>query len=99
MYENYYVKQRGGAMPVFVGTKRKRGHGIGSMLRGLFRNVVLPFLKGSLAGNVLKTGVSSVGRCGTGKVIERYGKKANTRSYKSRCTRHRLTDWFGTAGA
>jgi len=56
MYENYYVKQRGGAMPVFVGTKRKRGHGIGSMLRGLFRNVVLPFLKGPLAGNVLKTG-------------------------------------------
>jgi len=52
-------KQRGGAMPVFVGTKRQRGHGIGSMLSGLFRNVVLPFLKGnvgSLAGKVLKTG-------------------------------------------
>ena len=46
-------------MPVFVGTKRQRGHSIGSMLSGLFRNVVLPFLKGnvgSLAGNVLKTG-------------------------------------------
>jgi len=59
MYEDYYAKQRGGAMPIFVGTKRQRGHGIGSMLSGLFRNVVLPFLKGnvgSLAGNVLKTG-------------------------------------------
>ena len=59
MYEDYYAKQSGGAMPVFVGTKRQRGHGIGSMLSGLFRNVVLPFLKGnvgSLAGNVLKTG-------------------------------------------
>ena len=59
MYDDYYAKQRGGAMPVFVGTKRQRGHGIGSMLSGLFRNVVLPFLKGnvgSLAGNVLKTG-------------------------------------------
>jgi len=48
MYEDYYVKQRGGAMPVFVGTKRQRGHGIGSMLSGLFRNVVLPFLKGNV---------------------------------------------------
>jgi len=59
MYEDYYAKQSGGAMPVFVGTKRQRGHGIGSILSGLFRNVVLPFLKGnvgSLAGNVLKTG-------------------------------------------
>ena len=59
MYEDYYAKQSGGSMPVFVGTKRQRGHGIGSMLSGLFRNVVLPFLKGnvgSLAGNVLKTG-------------------------------------------
>ena len=59
MYDDYYAKQRGGAMPVFVGTKRQRGHGIGSMLSGLFRNVVLPFLKGnvgSLAGNVLETG-------------------------------------------
>jgi len=59
MYEDYYAKQSGGAMPVFVGTKRQPGHGIGSMLSGLFRNVVLPFLKGnvgSLAGNVLKTG-------------------------------------------
>jgi len=47
-------------MPVFVGTKHQRGHGIGCMLSGLFRNVVLPFLEGnvgSLTGNVLKTGV------------------------------------------
>ena len=59
MYEDYYAKQSGGAMPVFVKTKHQRGHGLGSMLSGLFRNVVLPFLKrnvGSLAGNVLKTG-------------------------------------------
>jgi len=35
-------------MPVFAGTKRQRGHGIGSMLSGLFRNVVFPFLKGNV---------------------------------------------------
>jgi len=55
----YEAKQSGRAMPVFVGTKHQHGHGIGSMLSGLFRNVVLPFLKGnvgSLAGNVLGTG-------------------------------------------
>jgi len=59
IYKDYYAKQSGGAMPVFVGSKHQRGHGIGSMPSGLFRNVVLPFLKGnvgSLAGSVLKTG-------------------------------------------
>ena len=75
MYEDYYANQSGGAMPVFVGTKRQRGHGIGSMLSGLFRNVVLPFLKGNvglLAGNVLKTGVQVLGDVVQGQVLERY---------------------------
>ena len=60
MYEDYYANQIGAAMPAFVGVKRQRGHGLGSMLSSLFRNVLVPFLKrhvGTLAGNVLKTGL------------------------------------------
>jgi len=47
-------------MAVFVGVKRRRGCGLGSMLNSLFRNVLVPFLKrnvGTLAGNLLKTGL------------------------------------------
>ena len=104
MYEDYYAKQSGGSMPVFVGTKRQRGHGIGSMLiaeRSVQkRGVTLSERKRGFASwKRAEDGRSSVGRCGTGQVVESYGKKANTRRYKSRCTRHRLADWFGKAGA
>jgi len=78
MYDDYYAKQRGGPMPVFVGTKHQRNHGIGSMLRGLFRNVVLPFLKGnvgSLAGNVLKTGAQVLDDVVRGKSLKDTVKK------------------------
>ena len=47
-------------MRVFVGARRQRGHGLGSIFGSLFRNVLMPFLKrnaGALAGNVLKTGM------------------------------------------
>jgi len=45
MYKDYYTKQSEGAMPVFVGVKRQRGHGLGSMLNSLLKNVLVPFLK------------------------------------------------------
>ena len=104
MYEDYYAKQSGGAMPVFLGTKRQRGHGIGSMLERSVqkRGVALSERKRRfvvVSWKRVEDGRSIVKRCGTGQVVERYGKKANTRRYKSRCTRHRLADWFGTAGA
>jgi len=60
MYEDYYMRQTGGGdMPVFVGARYQRGHGLGSILSGLFRRV-LPFLKANaknFATNLLKTGV------------------------------------------
>lgn len=60
MYEDYYMRQTGGAdMPVFMGARFQRGHGLGSILSGLFRRV-LPFLKANgknFAVNLLKTGV------------------------------------------
>jgi len=45
MYEDYYTGQVGGNMPVFRGTRHQRGHGLGNVSGGLFRRIVLPFLK------------------------------------------------------
>jgi len=45
MYEDYYTGQVGGNVPVFRGMRHQRGHGLGNVIGGLFRRVVLPFLK------------------------------------------------------
>ena len=45
MYEDYYTGQVGGNMPVFRGVRYQRGHGLGNVISGLFRRVVLLFLK------------------------------------------------------
>lgn len=37
-YEDYYSKQSGSGMPVFQGSRTQRGHGLGSILSGFFRN-------------------------------------------------------------
>ncbi len=44
LYNDYYVNQAGGSLPVFQGSRGQRGHGFGSVLGGLFRNA-LPMLK------------------------------------------------------
>jgi len=98
MYEDYYLKQSGAAMPVFVGTKRQRGHGIGSMLSGLFRNVLLPFLKGnvgSLAGNVLNTGVQVLDDVLQGKLVKDTVKKRIPAAIKAAA---RDIDWQTGSG-
>lgn len=59
MYESYYLKQSGSGMPVYVGSRGQRGHGIGSVLGGLFRSAV-PMLKRGLANfgrHALKAGL------------------------------------------
>ena len=43
LYEDYYTRQSGGEVPVFYGARTLRGHGLGSILGGLFRRA-LPFL-------------------------------------------------------
>ena len=48
LYENYYVDQSGSGLPVFVGSRGQRGHGLGSILSGLFRSA-LPMLRRGLA--------------------------------------------------
>ena len=45
LYCDYYSRQSGGEMPVFSGARIQRGHGLGSILGGFFRRLVLPFVK------------------------------------------------------
>ena len=60
MYLDYYTRQRGdGMMPVFVGAPYQRGHGLGSILSGLFSKIV-PFFRTNgrrIVSNLLRTGV------------------------------------------
>jgi len=63
MYEDYYSRQVGGLMPVFVGSKHQRGHGLGSVLGGIFRRFFIPLFKNhgkALARDALRTGVNVV---------------------------------------
>ena len=59
LYETYYLDQSGSGIPVFSGSRGQRGHGLGSLLSGLFRNAI-PMLKRGLATfgrHALKTGL------------------------------------------
>ena len=60
MYDDYYSRQVGGEIPVFKGSRYQRGHGLGSVLGGLFRRFVIPLFTThgkTLALNALRTGV------------------------------------------
>jgi len=52
MYEDYYTGHVGGNIPVFRGARYQRSHGLGNVIGGLFRRVVLPFLWTSAKGIV-----------------------------------------------
>ena len=55
-YEQYYANQCGNGMNVFQGARGQRGHGLGSMLSGLFRSA-LPMIK-NFGRNALQTGLN-----------------------------------------
>jgi len=60
LYEDYYSPQNGGEIPVFVGRKFQRGHGLGSFLGGFIRRLVLPFVKThgkKMLASAVKTGM------------------------------------------
>jgi len=60
LYEEYYSRQNGGEIPVFVGRRFQRGHGLGSILSGFVRRLVLPFFQTnakSMLKNAAKTGM------------------------------------------
>jgi hypothetical protein len=61
MFEDYYMRQQngGGGMPVFSGARMQKGHGLGNILRGLFRKIV-PFIQRNakaVGTRALKTGM------------------------------------------
>ena len=63
MYEDYYKRQTGGEMPVFVGRRHQRCHGLRSILGNLFRGVV-PFIKrniGTVGRTLARTGIDVAG--------------------------------------
>ncbi len=64
LYEQYYSRQNGGEIPVYAGRRFQRGHGLGSILGGFVRRLVLPFFQTnakSMLKNAAKTGVEVVG--------------------------------------
>ena len=61
MYERYYANQRGGDIVPFIGRRRQRGHGLGSIVGGLFRRFVVPFVQSNaktVGVNLLRTGAN-----------------------------------------
>ena len=48
MYTDYYVQQSGTGIPIYHGAHTQRGHGLGSILSGLFRSA-FPLLKRGLS--------------------------------------------------
>ena len=67
LYERYYDLQQSGKgeFPVYVGAFKQRGHGLGDILRGLWRRIV-PIFK-SFAPHVLRAGANIVEDVASGK--------------------------------
>ena len=73
LYDDYYKRQSGGEMPVFSGRRHQRGHGIGSLLGGVFRRFVVPFVRDNakkVGLNLLKTGASIASDAISGRSIK-----------------------------
>ena len=78
LYEKYYSRQNGGEIPVFAGRRFQRGHGLGSILSGFFRQLVLPFFKAHgkhILANTLKTGMEVADDVLEGKSVKESVKK------------------------
>ena len=78
LYEEYYQRQNGGEIPVFVGRRFQHGHGLGSILSGFFRRLVLPFFKAhgkKILANVVKTGAEVADDVLEGKTVKESAKR------------------------
>ena len=76
-YEDYYVRQVGGALPVFVGGRVQRGHGLGSLFGGLIRSAVPLIKSGAIAlwKRALKTGLNVAGDVLSGQSLKNSAKR------------------------
>ena len=73
MYEDYYTNQSGHGMPVFAGARYQRGHGLGSILSGLLRRIILPFFRANgrtIASKAIKTGLEVADDVAQGKSLK-----------------------------
>ena len=59
-YHGYYTNQAGRGYPVYAGRRYQRGHGLGSILGGLFKSAVPLLKKGAkaLGKEALRTGLN-----------------------------------------
>lgn len=77
LYDEYYLNQAGNGLPVFIGTKVQRGHGIGNLLSGLFRAATPLLKKGAMAlgKHALRTGMQIAGDVIEGQNIKQAAKR------------------------
>jgi len=76
-FEDYYLAQIGYGVPIFEGYQGQRGHGLGSILSGLFRSAV-PLIKRRLAffgKQALRTGAEIAGDVADGQSFADSAKK------------------------
>ena len=86
-FSDYYVKQTGQGMAVYSGASMQRGHGIGNILRGLFR-IATPLIKTAgkeafrqskpilkkIGKQVLKRGLDEMTSATSPKIVKMMGK-------------------------
>lgn len=63
LYERYYLDQSGSGIPYYQGAFQQRGHGLGSMLSGLFKSV-WPMIRSGLqrfGKHAARTGLNIAG--------------------------------------
>jgi len=82
LYEDYYANQSGSGMPVFVGRRYQRGHGLGQSIAGLFKRFIFPFVAPhakrigkQILSNVANTGLEVIGDVAAGKSAKKSLKK------------------------
>ena len=77
LYEKYYLTQTGDGVPVYIGSRGQRGHGLGSMLSGLFRSA-MPLIRRGLATfgrHTLKTGLEIANDVADGQSVKDSAKR------------------------
>ena len=98
LYESYYVDQSGSGLPVFVGARGQRGHGLGSILSGLFRSA-FPMIKRGLAAfgkHALKTGLEIANDVAAGDTIKQSASRRVPEGIKRFAT---TSDLFNQSGS
>ena len=77
IFEDYYTRQAGHGLPVFMGNRYQRGHGLGNILGGLARMVVPVLKRGgqTLLKEGLRTGADILGDVVAGESVKTSAKR------------------------